>query len=141
HCGSGLFSFFLAGYVRQVLGIELDRKSVECARLNYKNHGISNADVFRGDVKTVVKNEIIAKRINVDLVILDPPRIGCDKELLSRIVALNPGKIIYVACNPATQARDISFLADRGFSLRALQPIDMFPQTKHIEVIAVLEKS
>ena len=141
HCGSGLFSFFLAGYVRQVLGIELDRKSVEYARLNYKNHGISNADVFRGDVKTVVKNEIIEKRINIDLVILDPPRIGCDKDLLSGIAKLKPGKIIYISCNPATQARDIRYLTDKGFSLRALQPIDMFPQTKHIEVIAVLEKS
>jgi 23S rRNA (uracil1939-C5)-methyltransferase len=141
YCGSGLFSLFLAGYVRQVLGIELYRKSVEYARLNYKNHGISNTDVFRGDVKHVVKNEIIAKRITIDLVILDPPRIGCDKELLSGIAKLKPEKIIYISCNPATQARDIRYLTDKGFSLMALQPIDMFPQTKHIEVIAVLEKS
>jgi len=141
HCGSGLFSLFLAGHAGQVYGIEIDGRSAKYARLNYKNHGISNAAVFRGDVKDVVKDEITAKMINIDLVILDPPRIGCSGDVLSGIVDLKPEKIIYVACNPATQARDIRYLTDKGFSLRALQPIDMFPQTKHIEVIAVLEKS
>ncbi len=141
YCGSGLFSLFLAGHVRQVYGIEIEEESAKCARLNHKNHGISNAEIFRGDVKDVVKDEIIAKRIDVDLVILDPPRIGCDKDVLSCIVEMNPEKIIYISCNPATQARDIRYLTDQGFSLRVLQPIDMFPQTKHIEVISVLEKS
>lgn len=141
YCGSGLFSFFLAGHVGQLYGIEIDGKSAKCARLNYKNYAISNAAVFRGDVKDVLRGEIIAREIDVDVVFLDPPRIGCGRDLLSDIVDLNPGKIIYVACNPATQARDVRYLTDKGFSLRALQPIDMFPQTKHIEVIAVLEKS
>lgn len=141
YCGSGLFSLFLAGHVRHIYGIEIHGESAKCARLNHKNHGISNATVFRGDVKDVVKDKIIAKRINIDIVILDPPRIGCDKDVLCGIVEMNPQKIIYISCNPATQARDIRYMTDQGFSLRALQLIDMFPQTKHIEVISVLEKS
>ena len=141
YCGSGLFSLFLAGYVRQVFGIEVDRELVKCARLNYENYGISNATVFRGDAKDVVRDELIAGKINIDTVFLDPPRIGCGRDVLSGIVELKPEKIIYVSCNPATQARDIRYLTDKGFSLRALQPMDMFPQTKHIEVIALMEGS
>lgn len=135
YCGSGLFSLFLAGHARQVFGIEVDRESAKYAGMNHENYGISNAMVFMGDVKDILKKEFI----NIDLVILDPPRIGCDRDVLSGIVELKPERIIYISCNPATQARDIRYLIDEGFSLRTLQPMDMFPQTKHIEVIALME--
>lgn len=139
YCGSGLFSLFLAGHVQQIFGIEIDRESVKCARMNNKNYGVSNATVFRGDIKNILKEKFIGGGNHIDVVVLDPPRIGCDKNVLSSIVELKPEKIIYVSCNPATQARDIEYLSNKGFSLKALQPIDMFPQTKHIEVIAVME--
>ncbi len=74
----------------------------------------------------------------MDAVLIDPPRIGCTEKTLSAIDRLQPGRIVYVSCNPATQARDVRRLIDRGFRLEALQPIDMFPQTQHIEVIASL---
>ncbi len=139
YCGSGLFSLFLASHVQQIFGIEIDGESAKCARMNYENYGVSNATVFRGDITNILKEKFIGGEIDIDVVVLDPPRIGCDKSVLSNIVELKPEKIIYISCNPATQARDIGYLSDKDFSLRTLQPIDMFPHTKHIEVIALME--
>ncbi|MBE9546017.1 MAG: class I SAM-dependent RNA methyltransferase, partial [Proteobacteria bacterium] len=134
YCGSGLFSLFLAGHARQVFGMEINGESAKCARMNHENFGISNATVFMGDIKGILGEKLS----DIDLVILDPPRIGCDRDVLSGIVELKPERIIYISCNPATQARDIRYLIDEGFFLRTLQPMDMFPQTKHIEVIALM---
>lgn len=137
YCGSGLFSLFLAGHARQVFGMEINGESAKCARMNHENFGISNVTVFMGDIKGILGEKLS----DIDLVILDPPRIGCDRDVLSGIVELKPERIIYISCNPATQARDIRYLIDEGFSLRTLQPMDMFPQTKHIEVIALMVPS
>jgi 23S rRNA (uracil1939-C5)-methyltransferase len=87
----------------------------------------------------MIKQNFTGRKACVDVIILDPPRTGCDPVLLSTVIQLKPTKLIYISCNPATQARDIRYLADRGFKLKILQPFDMFPQTAHIEVAGLLE--
>jgi 23S rRNA (uracil1939-C5)-methyltransferase len=140
YCGSGLFSLFLSPHVRQIYGIEMDRNAVHCARVNFRNYNVTNTQVFEGRVEKILKKDCLKEK-SIDIVLLDPPRIGCTKEVLDRVIEMKPIRVIYVSCNPATQARDIRYLNDRGFSLGELQPVDMFPQTKHIEVIASLNRS
>jgi 23S rRNA (uracil1939-C5)-methyltransferase len=140
YCGTGLFSLFLAPRVKRVFGIEGDGQSVKCARANLRDHELTNAKFFKGDVEQILRENVIKEKVSVDAVLLDPPRIGCAKKVLDAITKIRPAKIVYVSCDPVTQARDIRYLIERGFSLRELQPIDMFPQTKHIEVIALLER-
>ena len=141
HCGSGLFSLFLAPHARAVHGIESDGEAVHCARRNHREAGLANAAFHRGDAGEVLNGIFVAGKRKIDILVLDPPRTGCDSALLSALVDLRPGRIVYVSCNPATQARDIRCLADRGFRLKYLQPFDMFSQTAHIEVVALLNGS
>lgn len=137
YCGSGLFMLFSSPLVKQCYGIEMDAEAVECARYNLRLHNLSNTEMFQGTVEGVVRRNDFGRR-HIDTVILDPPRTGCAHDALKGIADLNPSRIVYVSCNPASQARDIRYLIERGFSLVGLQPMDMFPQTKHIEVIALL---
>ncbi|MBN2515756.1 MAG: class I SAM-dependent RNA methyltransferase [Deltaproteobacteria bacterium] len=139
YCGSGLFSVFVSPCVRKVYGIEMNHEAARCARLNMDTYGVSNTEIVEGRVEDVLKSDFIGEK-RIDAVILDPPRVGCGRGALARIAELKPSRIIYVSCNPTTQARDVRYLLDEGFSLMELQPIDMFPQTKHIEVIALLER-
>lgn len=136
-CGSGLFSLFIAPRVREVLGIEINGAAVRCAARNAENHGITNARFQKGDVEGIL-NGLAEEGARVDTVLIDPPRTGCTPETLAAIDRLGPERIVYVSCNPATQARDVRRLIDAGFRLEALLPVDMFPQTQHIEVIASL---
>lgn len=140
YCGSGLFSLFLAPRVKRILGIEGDGQSVKCARANLRDHELTNATFFKGDVEKILRENVIKEKVPIDAMLLDPPRIGCAREVLDAITKIGPAKIVYVSCDPVTQARDIRYLIDKGFFLRELQPIDMFPQTKHIEVIALIER-
>jgi 23S rRNA (uracil1939-C5)-methyltransferase len=96
------------------------------------------AEVYPGDVADMLENQFVARGITVDVVILDPPRDGCGKGVIDVVAAMRPERIVYVSCNPATQARDVLLFAERGFTLCLLQPLDMFPQTAHIEVVALL---
>jgi len=139
YCGAGLFSLFLAPHARQVYGIEIDGEAIHCARVNHRQAGLTNAVFIRGDAGEILHKDFIKTQRHVDVLILDPPRTGCDPALLSGIVELKPARIIYISCNPATQARDIRHLLDHGFTLQSLKPYDMFPQTAHIEVVALLE--
>lgn len=139
YCGSGLFSLFLAHNARRVYGIETDGEAIHCARLNSHQGEFTNIEFLRGDVAKVLWREFVDGRKNVDVLILDPPRAGCDTELIEAIAKLKPSKIVYVSCNPTTQARDIHRLLYHGFTLKSVKPFDMFPQTAHIEVVAFLE--
>ena len=136
-CGSGLFSLFIAPRVRELIGIEINGAAVRCAARNAENHGITNARFQKGDVEAVL-NGLAGEGARVDTVLIDPPRTGCTTRTLAAIDRLGPERIVYVSCNPATQARDVRHLVDRGFRLETLLPIDMFPQTQHVEVIALL---
>jgi len=138
YCGSGLFSIFLSSLAR-VTGIEINEQAVQYARINAGNHGMQNVDFIQGDVEAVLCKNFRAPEGKIDLFVLDPPRVGCEQIMLKSMVDLCPRKIIYISCNPATQARDVKYLNECGYRLQSLQPLDMFPQTRHIEVIGYLE--
>jgi tRNA/tmRNA/rRNA uracil-C5-methylase (TrmA/RlmC/RlmD family) len=138
YCGSGLFSIFLSPYARNVVGIETSEQAVKFAKVNAERHGVLNAKFICGDVESVLPQEYTAGTDKIDLLVLDPPRSGCEGSFLKTITALRPQKVIYISCNPATQARDIKYLSECGYGLLSLLPLDMFPQTEHIEVIGHL---
>ncbi len=140
YCGSGLFSIFLAPYAENVIGIEINEKSVKHARINAENTGVKNVKFIHGDIKNVLQKKILPSGEEISVIVLDPPRSGCEKEVLKAIVDLQPQKIIYVSCNPATQARDVKYLNERGYNLQSLLPVDMFPQTEHIEVVGLMSR-
>jgi tRNA/tmRNA/rRNA uracil-C5-methylase (TrmA/RlmC/RlmD family) len=138
YCGAGLFSLFLADRVGQVIAVEMDGDAVRAARSNFDRFGHSGALVFEGDVGEVLRGPLEEKKGEADVIVLDPPRAGCEKDVLAILAEWKPRQLIYISCDPATQARDIRYLVDQGFLLQVLQPFDMFPQTKHIEVVALL---
>ena len=139
YCGVGLFSLFLAPLAGSIVGIEIDKQSIQCARENLQEADGGKTMFLRGDVGAVMKQEFTRRRRRVDVVVLDPPRSGCDREVLDNLRKAAVQKVIYISCNPATQARDLRYLVEAGYSLECLQPLDMFPQTSHIEVIALLK--
>lgn len=138
--GCGLFSLFAAERCRRVYGLEIDAEAVRCANRNSEAFGCSNAGFLAGRAEDL---SIIAAReeIRPDLIILDPPRTGCGPEVIRAVIELAPERLVYVSCDPATQARDIGRLTEYGYLPCRVQPVDMFPQTKHIEVVASLRKN
>jgi 23S rRNA (uracil1939-C5)-methyltransferase len=139
YCGSGLFSIFLSPHVREVRGIEMNGKAVRCARATMRRYDAANVTIIEGRIEDVLQS-LRGEIERIDGVVLDPPRTGCAGETLSRIIDMKPRRIVYVSCNPATQARDARMLLDGGFRLSEIQPLDMFPQTKHVEAIAVFDR-
>ena len=139
-CGCGLFSVFLAPHARRLIGVEIYEKSVHYARVNAANMGLSNVEFVCSDVNIFLR-EMARKKEAVDLMVLDPPRTGLDPKTLAAISEIKPSDIIYISCNPATQARDVRGLQDAGYELRYLQLLDMFPQTQHIETIGLLGRN
>lgn len=139
YCGVGLFSLFLAPSAGSIVGIEIDGQAIQCARENLREVGGGHALFWQGDVGEVMKQKFTQRGRHADVVILDPPRSGCDREVLDAVRTTAVKKVIYISCNPTTQARDMRYLVEAGFSLECLQPLDMFPQTGHIEVIGLLK--
>lgn len=140
YCGSGLFSVFLAPFADRVIGVELSTESIRYARINAANHDTQNVKFISGDIDEVLTEKNLLPTDGIDLIVLDPPRTGCSKEVLTEIAARKPRKIIYVSCNPATQARDCRLLNENGYDILELLPLDMFPQTQHIEVLGLLNR-
>ena len=130
-CGVGMISLLLAEQVRKVIGIEIAQEAVADAQFNARNLRINNAEFVPGDVAVLIKNIDSA-----DVVIVDPPRKGCSPDTIQRIVELAPRTVIYVSCNPATLARDLALFENLGYSCITVEPLDMFPQTAHVESIA-----
>jgi 23S rRNA (uracil1939-C5)-methyltransferase len=104
-----------------------------------ERHGIKNAVFHEGDVRDVLEREFGGGKAAIDVVVLDPPRTGCEREVLDCVIGLRPSRIAYVSCDPATLARDARQLVDGGYSLVTVRPVDMFPQTKHIEAVALFK--
>lgn len=138
--GAGLFSLFLGPRAARLYGIEGDREAARHAGINLARAGLEKARFFQGDVGQVIARELLPRRVKADVALLDPPRDGCGEGTLDAVAALAPERIVYVSCNPATQARDCLTLAGFGYRLRTLTPIDMFPQTAHIETVALLTR-
>lgn len=139
YCGAGSITLAAARAAKFVVGIEIAESSVLDARANAEANGITNVEFTIEDMRAAVKNGILARLPAPDCVILDPPRAGLHPEVVENLRALRPPRIVYVSCNPATQARDCAALAEE-YSIEELQPVDMFPHTYHIESVARLER-
>lgn len=139
YCGSGLFSFFLAPQARRLYGIESDAAALARARFNLERAGCRNAVFFAGDVGRALQERFVRGGIGVDVLILDPPRPGLTKEVMTGIFSLRPQRIVYISCNPATLARDVKHLTAGSYHLHSLHPLDMFPQTGHVETVALMK--
>lgn len=139
YAGAGLFSLFLGPLAASLWAIEGDPEAVRCAGINLARGGLPQATPLCGDVADRLA-ELVRSGQKADLVLVDPPRDGCGERVLEGLAALLPGRIVYISCNPATQARDLRFLTGYGYRLDLIQPLDMFPQTGHIEAIASLTR-
>jgi 23S rRNA (uracil1939-C5)-methyltransferase len=137
YCGSGGIALYLARYAKQVLGIEINAVAIVNAQHNAKLNKIGNCSFIQGDAAHCVSG--LLEKHKPDIVVLDPPRKGCEKALLTAVC--NTDKLIYVSCDPATLSRDARILADNGMKLVKIQPIDMFPQTAHVENVALFTRA
>lgn len=138
YTGTGTIAQFLARSVKKVVGIEYVPEAIEDAKINAELNDINNAIFFAGDMKDVLNADFIAEHGTPDVIVTDPPRMGMHKDVVDVIMAASPKRIVYVSCNPATQARDLA-LMDSKYKVIAVQPVDMFPHTHHVEVVTMLE--
>jgi 23S rRNA (uracil1939-C5)-methyltransferase len=139
YTGTGTIALFVARHARRVLGLEYVEAAVTDARGNAEANGITNAQFFAGDMKAVLDTEFIGQHGRPDVVITDPPRAGMDPEVVEALRYAAPRRIVYVSCNPATQARDLALL-DAEYRVTAVQPVDLFPHTHHVENVVCLEQ-
>jgi 23S rRNA (uracil1939-C5)-methyltransferase len=139
YTGTGTIANFVAHQADKVIGIEYVPEAIEDAKENSRFNNIGNTLFFAGDIKDVLNQDFIAKHGHPDVIILDPPRAGVHQNVIDSILASLPKRIVYVSCNPATQARDISLL-NEAYRITAVQPVDMFPHTHHVENVVKLER-
>ncbi|MBT7461129.1 MAG: 23S rRNA (uracil(1939)-C(5))-methyltransferase RlmD, partial [Waddliaceae bacterium] len=136
YCGTGTIGLCVSKAAKKVVGIELSPEAVLDARENIKDNNIENMEVIQGDVGTALADV----DDNVDVVIVDPPRSGLDEDAIANILRLRPKKIVYISCNPKTQAKNVADIVAEGYSLTSIQPIDQFPHTPHIENIVIADR-
>lgn len=139
YTGTGTIANFVAGRARKVIGIEYVEEAIADARVNSSVNGIDNTEFFAGDMKDVLTDAFIAEHGRPEVMIVDPPRAGMHEDVVGVILNAEPERIVYVSCNPATQARDLAML-DSKYRIEAIQPIDMFPHTAHVENVVKLVK-
>ena len=137
YTGTGTIANFVGRDARHVVGIEYVKDAIADAKLNSKVNGIENTEFYAGDMKDVLTDEFIAEHGRPDVMIVDPPRAGMHNDVVDVILRAEPARIVYVSCNPATQARDLSLL-DCKYGVEAVQPVDMFPHTQHVENVVAL---
>lgn len=137
YCGIGTMSLFFAQKANYVIGNEIVSEAVEDAKSNAKRNHIENVEFLKGAAEEVAQM-LYQKGLKPDVVVIDPPRKGCDEMLLNTLLHINAPKIVYVSCDPATMARDIKILTEKQYTLQIVQPVDMFPHSKHIETVALL---
>jgi len=138
YTGTGTIANFMAGKASSVVGIESVPESIEDAKLNSEINGIGNTLFFAGDMKDIFTDSFIAENGKPDVIITDPPRAGMHTKVVEQILKIAPKRIVYVSCNPATQARDVELLGS-SYRVTKIQPVDMFPHTHHVENVALLE--
>lgn len=137
YCGIGTIGIFASTYVKKVYGIEIVEEAIKDAKENAKINNIKNIEFYTGDVEKVFSNLIEKKQIYPDVIIVDPPRKGLDKNTINNILAVQPKKVVYISCNPATMVRDMKLL-EENYEVNEIQPVDMFPFTSHVECCSVL---
>jgi tRNA/tmRNA/rRNA uracil-C5-methylase (TrmA/RlmC/RlmD family) len=143
YSGAGLFTLPLADAVGpdgEVVSVEGDARAVRDARRNV--HDRSNVELHQGDVARILtgRDDADSDVVHADVVVLDPPRVGAGRPVVTAIAALRPERVVYVACDPAALARDVALLGDAGYTLRSVEGYDLFPMTHHVEAVAVLER-
>lgn len=140
YCGTGTIGLSMAKNAREVIGVEVVPEAVRDARRNAQSNGISNARFLCADAATAAA-ELQNDGVQPDVVVLDPPRKGCDESLIATVAKMSPERVVYISCDPATLSRDLKLFAMRGYSARQVQPIDLFPRTAHVETVALLVRT
>ena len=139
YCGIGTIGIIAAKKAKEVIAVEVNKDAVFDAKNNAKRNGTDNIKFYCDDAGKFM-TKMADKGESADVVLMDPPRAGSDEAFLSSVVTLNPKKVVYVSCNPETQARDLKYLTQHGYKVRKIQPVDMFPHTNHVETVALLSK-
>lgn len=139
YTGTGTIANFVAAKAKHVVGVEYVPEAIDDAKVNSEINSINNTSFFAGDIKDLLTEAFMQEQGYPDVVILDPPRAGVHPDVLDSILHANPKRIVYVSCNPASQARDIAIL-DKGYKVTRVQPVDMFPHTHHVENVVLMEK-
>jgi len=134
YCGIGTISLFLSERAKKVIGVEVVPEAIADAKGNAELNGITNVDFLVGEAEKVIP-QLYEEGIRADVVVVDPPRKGCDQTLLNTLVEMRPRRVVYISCNPSTLARDLKFLCENGFEVKEVQPVDMFGWTGHVESI------
>ncbi len=141
YCGIGTISLFLAGRAKQVYGVEIIPQAIEDAKRNAEINHIMNAEFFVGAAEEVLPEKYKEAGIYADVIVVDPPRKGCEESLLDTIVRMAPKRVVYVSCDPATLARDLRYLSDRGYEVKKVQAVDQFPHSVHTESCVLLQRT
>ena len=139
YTGTGTIANFVAKKAKKVIGIEYVEDAILDARVNAELNGFGNMTFFAGDMKDILTRDFIDEHGRPDVIITDPPRAGMHNDVIDTILFAAPKRIVYVSCNPATQARDLQLL-DKDYKVMAVQPVDMFPHTHHVENVVLLER-
>ncbi|EGS9998761.1 23S rRNA (uracil(1939)-C(5))-methyltransferase RlmD [Clostridium perfringens] len=139
YCGTGTITLFLSQKAKKVYGVEIIPQAIDNAWINAKENKVENVEFFVGESEVVIP-DLINKGVKADVVVVDPPRKGCDKKLLDAITNIDAKKIVYVSCAPSTLGRDLAILEENGYKTLEVQPVDMFPNTSHVENVAKLIK-
>lgn len=137
YCGAGTIGLFMAGRVKNVIGVEIVPQAIEDAKRNAQINGFSNARFICSDAGEAAKR-LLSEDCRPDVVVLDPPRKGCDALTIDSVVSMSPKRIVYVSCDPATLARDLKIFGQKGYACEKIKPVDMFPRTPHVECVALM---
>ena len=138
YCGIGTIGIFASKYVKKVYGIEIVNQAIQDAKENARLNNINNIDFICGDVEKVFEDVMKDKSEYPDVVFVDPPRRGLDKNTIENILAVKPKKVVYISCNPASLVRDLHFMEEE-YDIKTIQPVDMFPFTSHVECCSILK--
>lgn len=139
YTGTGTIANFIAHQAKKVIGIEYVSEAIADAKINSVNNGIDNSQFFAGDMKDILTEEFVKEHGRPDVIITDPPRAGMDEKVVQVILAASPERIVYVSCNPATQARDLQLMQGQ-YAVTEVHPVDMFPHTHHVENVVLLQR-
>ena len=139
YCGIGTISLFLAQKATKVYGIEIVEDAIKDAKINAKLNNLNNVEFYVGKAEEVVP-KMYSEGKTANVVVVDPPRKGCDEKVLDTIVSMKPDRVVYVSCNPSTLARDLAYLDERGYKCVEIQPVDMFPHTMHVECCVLMSR-
>lgn len=139
YCGTGTITLFLSQKAKKVYGVEIIPQAIENANINARENNVDNVEFFVGESEVVIP-DLINSGVKADVVVVDPPRKGCDIKLLNSITNIDAERIVYVSCDPSTLARDLAILEENGYKTIEVQPVDMFPHTAHVETVCLLSR-